>query len=324
MSSSVQCFPMLQQAFKLPTEGNINISNIFSTPTSSSSSSTLSSLPVITPNSANFFEKFLNSQQIDTVAYLQALSQSAALTSSFTTLPSQPSATTTALSTPSQATTFNHLLTNITGDRNVLNLNLSQQKIIKRRNRTTFTHEQAQALEKEYSIDQYMPRSRRAIVAENLSLTEGQVKTWFQNRRAKDKRTDKLHVIQSSNDGPSTAENGSGSTISPTIPHRSIVNGIGSGPKPMIQKPAFDTNFLMPPLNGGIPSPSSSTTSSNFSANHSPLSPLSPLFGNNNSNNGSNMTFGNLDANSSAATLAALYMQALQLQTSIASTIVSS
>jgi hypothetical protein len=156
---------MLQQAFKLPTDGNINMSNIFSTPTSSSSS-TLSSLPVITPNSANFFEKFINSQQIDTVAYLQALSQSAALTSSFTTLPSQPSPTT-ALTTPSQATTFNHLLTNMTGDRNVLNLNLNQQKITKRRNRTTFTHEQAQALEKEYSIDQYMPRSRRAIVAEN-------------------------------------------------------------------------------------------------------------------------------------------------------------
>uniref|UniRef100_A0A914YHV7 Homeobox domain-containing protein n=1 Tax=Panagrolaimus superbus TaxID=310955 RepID=A0A914YHV7_9BILA len=347
MSSSVQCFPMLQ-AFK-PTESssNLHMSNIFSTPlatSSSTSSSSSSTLPTMAPNSANFFEKFLNSQQIDTVAYLQALSQSTALTSNFSTL-SQPSSTAAAIltaATPSnqqQPSNFNHLLTNIAAigggcDRNVLNLNLNQQKISKRRNRTTFTHEQATALEKEYSIDQYMPRSRRAVVAENLSLTEGQVKTWFQNRRAKDKRTDKLNGIQqhNSSETPSTAAVATGSsssTVSPTSTahhhhhhqQRSIVSGIGSGPKPMIQKPTFDTNFLMPPLNGGIPSPSSSTTSSNFSANHSPLSPLSPLFGNNNNNN---LTFGNMDANSSAATLAALYMQALQLQTSIASSIVTS
>lgn len=188
MSSSVQCFPMLQ-AFKPPTDGSLsNISNIFSPSAATSSTSTSSaipSLPTITPNSANFFEKFLNSQQIDTVAYLQALSQSAL--TSFSTLPqsssSSSSTLTSALSHPSSTTTFNHLLSNIAGnDRNALSLNLNPQKISKRRNRTTFTHEQATLLEKEYATDQYMPRSRRAIVADNLSLTEGQVKTWFQNR----------------------------------------------------------------------------------------------------------------------------------------------
>ncbi|MFH4981246.1 hypothetical protein AB6A40_007955 [Gnathostoma spinigerum] len=40
-------------------------------------------------------------------------------------------------------------------------------------------------------MDQYMPRSRRIVVADSLGLNEAQVKTWFQNRRAKDKRNDK-------------------------------------------------------------------------------------------------------------------------------------
>lgn len=75
---------------------------------------------------------------------------------------------------------------------------LRLNSITKRRNRTTFTHEQAAALEKHYQSDQYMPRSRRALVAESLNLSECQVKTWFQNRRAKDKRNDKQILDQMS------------------------------------------------------------------------------------------------------------------------------
>ncbi|GMT12700.1 hypothetical protein PFISCL1PPCAC_3997, partial [Pristionchus fissidentatus] len=57
-----------------------------------------------------------------------------------------------------------------------------------KRKRTTFTASQAAILEKEYDTDQYMPRSRRLAVAESLQLSENQIKTWFQNRRAKDKK----------------------------------------------------------------------------------------------------------------------------------------
>ncbi|VDO39310.1 unnamed protein product, partial [Onchocerca flexuosa] len=47
----------------------------------------------------------------------------------------------------------------------------------------------------EYLTDQYMPRSRRLLIARSLGLNESQVKTWFQNRRAKDKRNDKNAIL---------------------------------------------------------------------------------------------------------------------------------
>ncbi|VDM37856.1 unnamed protein product [Toxocara canis] len=57
-----------------------------------------------------------------------------------------------------------------------------------------FGGQQALLQVKEYLTDQYMPRTRRILIAESLGLNEGQVKTWFQNRRAKEKRNDKNSV----------------------------------------------------------------------------------------------------------------------------------
>ena len=60
-----------------------------------------------------------------------------------------------------------------------------------RRHRTTFTHGQTLRLEMEYQISEYISRSKRFQLAELLDLTESQIKIWFQNRRAKDKRIEK-------------------------------------------------------------------------------------------------------------------------------------
>ncbi|KAJ1352959.1 hypothetical protein KIN20_009475 [Parelaphostrongylus tenuis] len=67
-----------------------------------------------------------------------------------------------------------------------------------RRKRTTFTQYQATILEKEYLSERYMVRDKRTQLAESLGLSEAQVKTWFQNRRAKDKREKKLESPQQS------------------------------------------------------------------------------------------------------------------------------
>ncbi|XP_044259303.1 hematopoietically-expressed homeobox protein hhex [Tribolium madens] len=60
-----------------------------------------------------------------------------------------------------------------------------------------FTASQTDALEKRFSSHKYLSPEDRKLLAESLKLTDRQVKTWFQNRRAKWRRCNSSSEVSS-------------------------------------------------------------------------------------------------------------------------------
>ncbi|KAL1132243.1 hypothetical protein AAG570_010200 [Ranatra chinensis] len=57
-----------------------------------------------------------------------------------------------------------------------------------RKPRQAYSAKQLERLESEFKADKYLSVSKRMELSKSLSLTEVQIKTWFQNRRTKWKK----------------------------------------------------------------------------------------------------------------------------------------
>lgn len=133
-----------------------------------------------------------------------------------------------------------------------------------RRARTAFTYEQLVALENKFKSTRYLSVCERLNLALSLSLTETQVKIWFQNRRTKWKKqnpgADTSAPTGAGAGGPGGAGGGAGglgslSPLSPSPPvsgHLAMHAGYASHHHPpagsLVQLPFLTASHVLSPF----------------------------------------------------------------------------